>query len=165
MKGGGRKWEQAMNERANTLEKKLVNVLSKIPGALACFKIFRETKVVQASQGYERGGQIKGAAAIKSLLANVRTPTVPGLIKLEQAAGLKFGLIDSYYDGPSGLADIIATELGIDLGKAPTVEQFLPKEIKDMPQPKRVKGATADGPNGHAFDKAAHRRDGEEDDD
>lgn len=157
------KWRRAMEERANTLEKKLVSLLSKTPGALACFKIFRETKVVQASQGTEPGGQIKGAAAIKNLLADVRKPTVAGLIKLEQAAGLKFGLIDSYYDGPSGLADIIATELGIDLGKAPTVEQFLPKDIKDMPATKRVKAATADGPNGHAFDKAAHRREEEED--
>lgn len=163
MREAENKWGRAMEERANALEKKLVSLLSKTPGALACFKIFRETKVVQASQGTQPGGQIKGAAAIKNLLADVRKPTVAGLIKLEQAAGLKFGLIDSYYDGPSGLADIIATELGIDLGKAPTIEQFLPKDIKDLPATKRVKAATADGPNGHAFDKAAHRREEEED--
>lgn len=165
MRDARAQWVAAMEARANALEKKLVSLLSKTPGALACFKIFKETKLVQASQGVQPGDQIKSPAAIKALLAHVKTPTIAGIVKLEQAAGLKFGLVDAYYDGPSGLADIIAGELGIDIGKAPTIESFLPTEIKEMPQTKRVKAATADGPNGHAFDKAAHRREEEEDED
>lgn len=163
MRDARNQWVGAMEARANALEKKLVSLLSKTPGALACFKIFKETKLVQASQGVQPGDQIKSAAAIKALLAHVKTPTIAGIVKLEQAAGLKFGLVDAYYDGPSGLADIIAAELGIDMGKAPTVEQFLPKDIREMPKTKRVKALIADGTNGEAFDKAAHHHKDEED--
>lgn len=52
------------------------------------------------------------------------------LVAIEKECGRQFALFDAWRDGHSGVVDLIAKALGVDLPEPPSVESFYPKDLK-----------------------------------
>lgn len=55
-------------------------------------------------------------------------PGWDAVVAIEKECGRQFALFDAWRDGHSGVVDLIAKALGVDLPAAPAVESFYPKE-------------------------------------
>lgn len=130
----GYKLNAALQRRAQEFEEALVSHLAKTPGSLAMFHVLKETKAYQAAQGDSPKSKKQAVLpAFRELIQRVSTPSLENLIKLESAAGLRFNVIDEYNDADSGMLDTIADVLGVQIPKAPSLEQFLPEKYKAKP--------------------------------
>lgn len=146
-----REWQRAMEERADELQPAIAKALAAKPGAWAVYHLFRETKLYQATQaGDAKAAKAVASAEMNTLLQMLANPTWDAVLTLERGCGRMYDLIDSWYDGKSGMADRIAQALGISIDPPPTVEDFLPKAQKQpaaakRPAVKRVDEADDDG--------------------
>lgn len=130
-------WFEAMRKRAKELEPKIAATLMTTPGLWSIYVIFRKTKTCEATEHHEESKAARAAnsPALAALLKclDPGVDAVKGwkaILTLEKECGQRFGLIDHWRDGPSGMADKIAAALGIEVDPAPTVEDFMPKKLR-----------------------------------
>lgn len=132
-------WSEAMRKRAQELEPKIAAKVIATPGLWSVYMLFRKTKIYEATHHYDatKAGRAASSPAMVGLLKTLSAPGWDAIKKIEKDCGRRFGLLDAWRDGPSGMADKIAEALGIETTQAPTVESFLPKELREAtPAPK-----------------------------
>ncbi len=147
------KLRDARMVRVKKLETAIIDSLKTKPGSLALMHLVVETGPWKKGMG--KGPTARKAAhgpELQQLLRLVKSPSLEGLIKIEKAGGFKFGLLDPWNMNDKELVDVVATAMGIDLGNAPTLEQFLPAKFRTAKKAAAVE-----------FEKAAEA--GEEPDD
>lgn len=134
------KWRRAMEDRAIKLEPTIAAVLAKKPGAWAVFKIFTETKLFRSTRGRDKkAARTVESPMMLSLLKELAAPSWESILTMEKDCGVRYGLLQNWYDGPSGMADKIAAALGVQVGPAPTIEDFMPKASKPAKEGKSPK--------------------------
>lgn len=126
-----RKLRDARTVRVKKLETAIIDSLKTTPGSLAFMHLVVETGPWKKAMG--NGPTARKAAhgpELQQLLRLVQSPSLEGLVKIEKAGGFKFGLLDPWHMEDKELVDVVATAMGIDLGKAPTLDQFLPAKFR-----------------------------------
>lgn len=126
----GYKLRDARAVRVKNLETAIIDSLKSTPGSLALMHLVVKTGPWKKGMG--NGPTARKAAhgpELQQLLRLVQSPSLEGLIKIEKAGGFKFGLLDRWNMNDKELVDVVATAMGIDLGKAPTLDQFLPAKF------------------------------------
>ncbi|MFN0133452.1 MAG: ParB/RepB/Spo0J family partition protein [Phycisphaerales bacterium] len=125
-------WSIAMRKRASDIEPAIAAKLLSTPGLWAVYKLIRGTKEFEATHHHDPAKAAKAAnsPAMAALLKELARPGWDSIVKLEKSCGRKFGLIDAWRDGPSGMIDRFAAALGIELDAPPTIDDFLPKELR-----------------------------------
>jgi hypothetical protein len=125
------KLDEAMNKRAKELIPQIHKALERKPGAWSMLKILQETKLYKDTQADgDRGRRAAMNGGLWNHLVKLAEPSFNGLLTIEKDAGRKYGLFDEWYDGPSGVVELVAKALGIAVDDAPTIEDFLPKKAK-----------------------------------
>jgi hypothetical protein len=120
---------EALRARARLLEPQIAAAFQGVPGAFAVFAMLRMTKAFEQTRQQDRARALKAAAApeLAELLRCLARPSWKSIVELEKGCGRLYGLIDPFYDGPSGMVDRIAEALGVELDPPPTLEDFLKK--------------------------------------
>lgn len=145
------KWAEAMRKRANDLEPKIAARIHNKPGLWSVYMLFRKTKAYEATHHHDMAKALRAAdsPAIGVLLKALGDPSWASILKVEKECGRRYGLLDAWRDGPSGMAEKIAEALGIEVTQAPTVESFLPKEFREpaeaKPAPKPAAASKSSG--------------------
>lgn len=126
-------WKEAMRKRANKLEPQIAAKVMNKPGLLAAYTLLRKTELYEATHHYNAEKAIRAAnsPAMAGLLKLLANPDWSAICKIEKDCGRRFGLLDGWRDGPSGMAEKIAQALGIETTEAPTLESFLPKDLRE----------------------------------
>ncbi len=125
-------WTEAMRQRAKELEPQIAAKVMAVPGLWTIYTILRKTKLFEATHHYnsEKASRAASSPAMASLLKHLSAPSWSAIAAIEKDCGRRFGLLDHWRDGPSGMADKIAAALGIEIAAAPTVDSFLPAELR-----------------------------------
>lgn len=129
------KWVESMRARAKRLEPEIARALAQTPGAWALLVILAHAKPIQACNNgdHVRARKAVDSPAVSQLLGLLKAPGWDGILAAERQSGRMHGLIDPWYDGPSGFAEKLAGVLGIEVDPAPTIESYLPKELQLKP--------------------------------
>lgn len=127
-----RKLRQARRDIVDKISSQIGKVMAETPYAFAMYCMLEHSKLVQAclhpqEKKRERALQTPG---MKSLLANFAKPSATGLLELEKTCGRRFGLFNTYNTEGTEFAIAVAEAMGIDVGEAPKLEDYLPKEQK-----------------------------------
>lgn len=120
-KDAERAYQQALRDRAKALEPAVAEALAAMPGGWACFHLLRQTEAFRATRQQDRRRASLAASSpeIDRALRCVRFPCWKSVLRLEALCGRQYGLLDPFYDGPSGMADRIAAALGIEVDPPP----------------------------------------------
>lgn len=127
-----RAWQEAMRKRANAAEAPIAKALAKKPGAWAVMKLVLSSKPYEATHDYNEEKRARAVASSKflSLVNTLADPGWDSVVAIEKECGRQFALFDAWRDGHSGVVDLIAKALGVDLPEPPSVESFYPKDLK-----------------------------------
>ena len=146
-------WAEAMRKRAQEIEPKIAGKIMATPGLWSVYMLFRKTKIYEGTHHYsaEKAARAANSPAMVSLLKTLAAPNWAAICKIEKDCGRRFGLLDAWRDGPSGMADKIARALGIEVGEPPTLESFLPKDLRtpasESPAPKPGAASKSSAPS------------------
>lgn len=120
-------WAEHMRERAQTLEPVIAAALMASPGSWSSYMILRKTKLFEATHHCDliKARKASEAPALLALLNHLSEPSWEGLVRIEEQCGRRYGLLDAWRDGPSGMADKFALALRLSIDPPPAVEDFL----------------------------------------
>lgn len=141
-----RQWQTAMMKRAQAAEGPIGKALAKKPGAWAVMKLVLSSKPYEATHDYNEAKRERALASSKflTLVNSLADPSWDAVVAIEKECGRQFALFDAWRDGPSGVVDLIAKALGVDLPEPPAVESFYPKDLKEAAKAKAVSEADLD---------------------
>lgn len=127
-----RQWQAAMWKRANDAEGPIAKALAKKPGAWAVMTLVLSSKPYEATHDHneEKRAQAVASSKFLSLVNTLSDPNWDAVLAIEKEASRQFAIFDAWRDGHSGVVDLIAKALGVDLPEPPSVESFYPKELK-----------------------------------
>lgn len=127
-----RQWQTAMMKRAQAAEGPIGKALAKKPGAWAVMKLVLSSKPYEATHDYNEEKRARAVASSKflSLVNTLADPGWDSVVAIEKECGRQFALFDAWRDGHSGVVDLIAKALNVDLPEPPSVESFYPKDLK-----------------------------------
>lgn len=127
-----RAYAEALRARVRAAEPLIAERLAQIRGGYAVFALLRATKTFEATrqQDVARARKAAQSPELAQLIKCLKRPGWSSVLTLEKACGRKFGLIDPFYDGPSGVVDLIAEALGVQLDPPPRLDDFTPKGAK-----------------------------------
>lgn len=116
-----RRYAQVLRGRAKAIEPEIAGALVNVPGAWAVFAMFKSTELFRATRQQDRrkAVQAAGVPEMDAALRCLSRPSWKSVLELEALCGRQYGLLDPFYDGPSGMADRIAAALGIELDPPP----------------------------------------------
>lgn len=111
------------------VEPEIVRKVLATPGLFTIYMMIRATKLYDATEHYDIKKATKAAEApgLQRLLKFLEKPGWKGVLEIEKECGRRFGLIDAYGDGKSGMAEKFAKAMGIDADDPPVLEDFMPK--------------------------------------
>lgn len=135
-----RQWQTAMMKRAQASEGPIGKALAKKPGAWAVMKLVLSSKPYEATHDYNDAKCERALASSRflTLVNSLADPCWDAVVAIEKECGRQFALFDAWRDGPSGVVDLIAKALGVDLPEAPALESFYPKELREASKAKGV---------------------------
>jgi len=124
------KWHDAMRAKADELEPKIAAAVLKTPGLWTVYTLLRKTKLFESTQHHqsEKARRAAESPAMATMLKLLAKPSWETVLKLEKDCGRRYGILDNWRDGPSGMALKLAAALGIEVEPEPKVEDFLPKD-------------------------------------
>jgi len=112
-------WRDAMEQRGVEINARLVERARATPGLAACVVLFGELIPPQKDDPLK-------TPWYRDLIRRLATPSLETVLAIEARFGDE-RLLNPWQDGPSGFADAVAQALGIEMGPAPKVEDFLPR--------------------------------------
>lgn len=135
-----RQWQSAMMKRAQASEGPIGKALAKKPGAWAVMKLVLSSKPYEATHDYNDAKRERALASSRflTLVNSLADPCWDAVVAIEKECGRQFALFDAWRDGPSGVVDLIAKALSVDLPEAPALESFYPKELREASKAKGV---------------------------
>lgn len=135
-----RDWKSAMVKRAQAAEAPIAKALAKKPGAWAVLQLVLSSKPYEATHDYNDAKRERAVASSKfrSLINLLAKPDWEAVVAVEKECGRQYAIFDNWHDGYSGVVDLIAEALGVELPAAPKVESFYPKELKEATKAKGV---------------------------
>jgi ParB-like chromosome segregation protein Spo0J len=124
---------QAYRERVSRFEPEIAKRLNAKPGLWAAFAILRRTKAYEATQHYDTEKAVKACKhpVLVNAVGLLAGDPSAAILQFEQLCGRNFGVLDKYKDGHTGFLDLVAGVLGVDVGKPPMLEDFLPSAHKE----------------------------------
>lgn len=116
-----RAWERRMRERAKEIDRELARELARTPGAFAMLALLQRTKPYQLTHDQD---PVKRARAMRNpdlhqLARLIPKPSMHAVRTLEAACGRSYAILQDWWDGPSGMADLIAGVIGLELEPPP----------------------------------------------
>lgn len=127
-------WRKAMQERAKLYQTTVAKAMALKPGCWLLHQMLQRSKIALSVRGVQTDAKkvIKSPEMVK-LLALAATPSLAAMLEIEKACGVKYGIFDCWYDGPSGYFDAVAESLDCILPPPPTVDMYLPKPTPPSP--------------------------------
>jgi hypothetical protein len=116
-----RRYAQVLRDRAAAMQPAIAGAITNVPGGWAVFAMFKSTELFRATRNQDLRKAIAAATApqMEVALRCVSRPSWKSVLELEALCGRQFGLLDPFYDGPSGMADRIAAAMGIEVDPPP----------------------------------------------
>lgn len=130
------KHDDACDKYFRKLEPAIMMAVAKRPGAKLLLYALMQTKPVQATEGSEKQ-RMKAIESpdFKDLLKCLVAANWDSVLKIEKAAGFKYGIFDEWYHVDSGLLEAVARALGLDPDPTPKIETFIEAEKKKAAPP------------------------------
>lgn len=116
------------------------------PGAWPLFVLLQEHEMWHKIPG-QHGAKVLQTPGWRSLVGLLKQPSWEGLLQLERGGKRMYGLLE-VSDARSGIAQSLIEILGVDVAKPPTIDKFLPPELraKDAAKPAPTAKARKPGP-------------------
>jgi len=123
-------WRDAMGDRCEKFEERLMKKLEAKPGAWALLKLLTDTKLYEATQTQVDKSAARAVASplLRAALQHVANPGPASLAFLESHVGYKESPINSWRDRETGILEVMAHVFEVPLDPAPTIKEFMPKE-------------------------------------
>jgi ParB/RepB/Spo0J family partition protein len=129
---GQQEWRDACTDACMALEPKIAKALKTRPGLWIIFHLITQTKLYQSTHALnDKTDQVVKSPAMKGMLDRLKNPGWDDVVTLEKECGLNYDLLDTWYDGRSGMAAKFAEALGIEF-KQPKIEDFVAKAKKEL---------------------------------
>jgi ParB-like chromosome segregation protein Spo0J len=116
------------------------------PGAWPLFVLLQEHEMWHKIPG-QHGAKVLQTPGWRSLVGLLKQPSWDGLLQLERGGKRMYGLLE-VSDARSGIAQSLIEILGVEVAKPPTIDKFLPPELraKDAAKPAPPAKARKPGP-------------------
>lgn len=134
---------------ARELEPKLAAKLAKTPGAWVMYHLLIESPLYKATQSsYDRTREkaLKDPRLARAINLAAGGVSLASIIELEKLCGRNLNLIEQWYDGESGWAELVAKNWGLEHGHPPVVEDFLSTEYGGKKKPAEKPRPVAEKP-------------------